>query len=329
MKMMNNKVSVLLPAYNSEKTIGATIDSILHQTFTDYELIIINDGSTDNTENVITNYHDNRIQYYKNECNIGLIATLNRGLKLCSGKYIVRIDADDIMLPSRIEKQVKYMDENPSLVASGSSVIKFNENGFKKIYTPPLTSYAISYGILLGSPIPHPASIIRRDTLLKNKIEYKEKYVCAEDYRFWYDLSKCGNLANIEEPLLMYRISESQISTRQNVKQVKMSIVIRTEIVLDILKTYNIKLPKQLKISSVKNIAEKMSDTEVNSTIILLLLLSLSSYSILSLFQFLFSSLWIRKGFRLKYIYLIIARFLKMKRANLFLLNLEESATQM
>ena len=104
------KVSILLPVYNSETTIQETIDSILCQTYSDFELVIINDGSSDKSEQIIGQYSDKRIRYYKNEQNKGLIYTLNRGLDLCNGEYIARIDADDIMLPTRLEKQTNYMD---------------------------------------------------------------------------------------------------------------------------------------------------------------------------------------------------------------------------
>ena len=96
-------ISVVLPAYNVQDTIGESIDSILSQTFTDFELIIINDGSQDNTEEVIHAYSDKRIRYYRNEKNEGLIYTLNRGLDLAQGKYIARMDADDVSLPTRFE----------------------------------------------------------------------------------------------------------------------------------------------------------------------------------------------------------------------------------
>lgn len=116
-------ISVVLPAYNVQDTIGESIDSILSQTFTDFELIIINDGSQDNTEEVIHAYSDKRIRYYRNEKNEGLIYTLNRGLDLAQGKYIARMDADDVSLPTRFEKQVKVMEESPNIVVCGTQII--------------------------------------------------------------------------------------------------------------------------------------------------------------------------------------------------------------
>lgn len=129
------KVSILLPVYNAESTIRETIDSILNQTYTDFDVVIINDGSSDNSEQTILEYKDERIHYYKNESNRGLIYTLNRGIELCKGEYIARIDADDIMLPTRLEEQIKFMEEHPAIIASGSAVIKFFPNGKQK-YIP-------------------------------------------------------------------------------------------------------------------------------------------------------------------------------------------------
>ena len=125
-------ISVVLPAYNVQDTIGESIDSILSQTFTDFELIIINDGSQDNTEEVIHAYSDKRIRYYRNEKNEGLIYTLNRGLDLAQGKYIARMDADDVSLPTRFEKQVKVMEESPNIVVCGTQIILFGVDTAKR-----------------------------------------------------------------------------------------------------------------------------------------------------------------------------------------------------
>ena len=125
-------ISVVLPAYNVQDTIGESIDSILSQTFTDFELIIINDGSQDNTEEVIHADSDKRIRYYRNEKNEGLIYTLNRGLDLAQGKYIARMDADDVSLPTRFEKQVKVMEESPNIVVCGTQIILFGVDTAKR-----------------------------------------------------------------------------------------------------------------------------------------------------------------------------------------------------
>ena len=114
---MNNLplITVLMPVYNGEKYLQQAIESILKQTFTDFEFLIINDGSTDNSENIILSYDDSRIRYIKNEENLRLIRTLNKGIELAKGKYIARMDCDDISLPYRFEKQLKEFQNNPHL----------------------------------------------------------------------------------------------------------------------------------------------------------------------------------------------------------------------
>ena len=111
--MKNPLVSILMPVYNSEKYLREAIKSILNQTFTNFELIIINDGSTDNSLKIIKSFKDNRIKIIKNKGNLGLIKTLNKGIDLAQGKYIARMDADDIAMPKRLEKQIAFFNENP------------------------------------------------------------------------------------------------------------------------------------------------------------------------------------------------------------------------
>ncbi|HGF9542707.1 TPA: glycosyltransferase family 2 protein, partial [Acinetobacter baumannii] len=122
-------VSVVLPAYNAELYLKEAIDSVLSQTFTDFELIILNDGSIDRTEEIILSYNDSRIVYVKNEKNLGLIGTLNKGINLAKGKYIARMDADDICLPERFKKQVDFLEKNNEIDLIGTNAIKINNNG--------------------------------------------------------------------------------------------------------------------------------------------------------------------------------------------------------
>ena len=125
--MTSATVTVLMPVYNGEMYLREAIDSILHQTFTDFEFLIINDGSTDNSETIILSYDDSRIRYEKNDSNLKLIATLNKGIELAKGKYIVRMDADDISIPDRIEKQVAFLEKNPDVGICGSWFTAFGQ----------------------------------------------------------------------------------------------------------------------------------------------------------------------------------------------------------
>ena len=152
------KMSVIMPVYNGEKYLKEAIDSILNQTFSDFEFIIVNDCSSDNTEDIIKSYKDNRIVYLKNEENSGVATTLNRGLDIAKGEYIARMDADDISLPKRFEKQVDFMDKNKNCIICGSNTELFGAIS-GRTYVP-LTDSAIRATVIFSSPFTHPTVMI-------------------------------------------------------------------------------------------------------------------------------------------------------------------------
>lgn len=211
----NPKVTVLMSVYNGEKYLKETIKSILKQKFKDFEFLIINDGSTDKSIEIIESYSDNRIKLINNEKNIGLTATLNKGLDLAQGEYIARIDSDDISLPIRLKKQVNFMDENPQIGVCGSWVKFFQDSS--AIVKYPLTSNEIKVEMLFENPLAHPSVIIRKDLLKQNNLYYDTEFKSAQDYELWTRASKYFDFANIPEVLLYYRWHESQVS-RANFK---------------------------------------------------------------------------------------------------------------
>lgn len=222
-EMRNDKplVSVLLPVYNAQDTVVEAIQSILAQTYTHFELVVINDGSTDATRERILSVRDDRIRYYENEGNQGLVYTLNRGIDLCRGKYIARMDADDISLPTRFEKQVKVMEGNANIIVCGSWISYFGDpervkacrdSGFSSFSSPE----AIRNSLILGPGVAHPAVMIRKSILDTHHLRYDADYPCAEDYKFWMDLAPYGDFYNIPERLLMYRLSATQITRPEN-----------------------------------------------------------------------------------------------------------------
>lgn len=320
------KASILLPVYNAAHTIQDALDSIFNQTFTDFNVVIINDGSTDKSEDIIKSYTDKRILYYSNENNKGLIYTLNRGLDLCKGEYIIRMDADDIMMPTRIEKQVFYMDNHPQIVASGTSIICFDNIHRNKLYTPPLSPEEINYKILLGSPLLHPTSIIRKKIIDHYNIKFNENYKHAEDYKFWYDLLQYGELANLKEPLLKYRLSPTQISSRHQNEQLIVSLKVRKEIITNTLQKQGISYPNSFSISTIQKIKKTFPSNSLYSTILFLFLMSLSDYNIKTLIWFIYSKLYIQKGFSYKYTAALFLKILnpnKLQKFNLNLLNFQ------
>lgn len=205
------KVSILMPAYNAQEYIAEAIDSILAQNFTDWELIIIDDGSTDASASIINQYRDNRIYYLKNEENQGLIKTLNRGIDYCNGDYIARMDADDVAMPDRLELQVKFMDSHPQYVMCGSNALVINNENKRTGRIKNLTkNNYLQINLLFSVPFIHPSMIIRREMLLENR--YDENYLHVEDYELWCRLAQKGKIANLSKYLLHYRWHNTNVS---------------------------------------------------------------------------------------------------------------------
>ncbi|GHU05641.1 hypothetical protein FACS1894205_5940 [Alphaproteobacteria bacterium] len=197
------KVSVLLPAYNAEKYIAEAIQSILDQTFTDFEFIIINDGSKDNTVKIIRQFVDPRIIFIDNEQNSGLIAALNQGLDLARGEYIARMDADDISLPTRFAKQVAFMDANQDVGVLGSWVQWFGDDCGERVLRR--DSAVGFFEVLRDCPVAHPTVMLRKSVFDKYDLRYDSDYVNCEDYELWSRAIYYTKIVNLPEILLKYR----------------------------------------------------------------------------------------------------------------------------
>lgn len=200
-------VSVVLPAYNAELYLKEAIDSVLAQTFTDFELIVLNDGSTDKTEEIILSYNDDRLVYVKNEQNLGLIGTLNKGMTLAKGKYIARMDADDICFPERFAKQVEFLENNHDYVICGTSAYRFyNHTADGNAFHVPLSDESIRVRLFFNSGFIHPSVMFRSSVISDYNLGFSIDYKYAEDYFFWMDLLKYGKGFNLKEKLLYYRV---------------------------------------------------------------------------------------------------------------------------
>lgn len=209
-------VSVILPAYNCEKFIGKAIQSVLQQTFTDFELIIINDGSTDNTDAIIHTFDDQRIIYLKNSNNQGLIYTLNKAIAHANGKYIARMDADDICLQERLANQKAFLDQNKDITAIASTIEFINEQeektGIWELDRQTITPAQIRRAILKQNCIAHPTVMMRSEII--KQLKYKEYQKNIEDYDLWLRLLNCGyKIAKLDEPLLLYRTHDASVTS--------------------------------------------------------------------------------------------------------------------
>jgi glycosyltransferase involved in cell wall biosynthesis len=207
---MNNPVivSVVMPVFNTEKYLRFSIESILNQTFTNFEFIIINDGSTDTSREIITSYKDSRIRLVDNEINIGLTKSLNKGIDLASGIFIARMDSDDICLPTRFEKQVDFLYKNEKVDVVGSWFEKFGY--YHELIKLPKSNEEIVLKLLLYTTLAHPCVMMRK--VIFERYQYKESNMGAEDYDLWVRMSKNVTFANLQEILLKYRTHATQIS---------------------------------------------------------------------------------------------------------------------
>lgn len=214
-----------MPVYNMAPYIEEAICSILTQTYSDFELLIIDDGSTDGTLDIIKKFDDKRIRAIAHTVNLGLIETLNQGIDLCTGEYIARMDGDDIALPHRFERQVNFMDDHQDCGVCGSQVYLLGRDA---ITTKPLNHEAIRCWQLFHCTIVHPTVMIRKSVLEQHGIRYLN-YFHAEDYEIWNRLSAITQLVNLPEVLLMYRQHANQISNIQQGVQVVQSERIRRD----------------------------------------------------------------------------------------------------
>lgn len=298
---MQPKVSVILPVYNAQKYLREAIDSILNQTFKDFEFIIINDGSRDSSPEIIKSYSDERIRYYDNDGNKGLIYTLNRGIDLAKGEYIARMDADDISMPTRFEKQVAYMDSHPDCIVCGTDTQSFYNDKIKDFIIKLLPSHykyddcTIKKYLLISACFAHPTVFIRTKTLIDNNIRYKEEYKHAEDYKLWIDLCDYGNFHNLHEKLLKYRITPTQITkNRETVVELKSTAKKCRKEYIEKYFRYNSEIPKiifrqKLDTSSIKMLKKKITDKEELKNLSYDVYCSLSNYTLKGFLYFLFS----------------------------------------
>lgn len=224
----NPKISVIMSVYNGEKYLRETIESILAQTFSDFEFIIVNDSSTDNSPEIIKSYDDERIRMINNKKNMGLARSLNKALKQARGEYIARMDADDVSLSRRLEKQYEFMEEHKDIVLSGAGILYVNGYG-RAIGTAvnPKELNTIKKVFFAGKiPCFHPTWIFRKELL--ETIKNYRNLPTSQDYDFIARILFRGlKVSNIDECLLKYRIHARKVGYSKNIYQIKLGKYIR------------------------------------------------------------------------------------------------------
>lgn len=203
-------ISVLMPAYNAEKTILPIIKSILKQSYHNFELIIIDDGSTDKTLSLINSLNDSRIKIFSYKKNKGIVYALNYGFSKCNGAYIARVDSDDFSEPTRLEKQINFLLSNPEYGVCGTFQKLLHANS-TSINKPPINSKEINTSLLFGTTMLHSTVLIKKSVLEKlGRSPYNGKFKYCEDYNLWVDLLGITKMHNISEVLCHYDWRETK-----------------------------------------------------------------------------------------------------------------------
>ncbi|RZK39287.1 MAG: glycosyltransferase family 2 protein [Pedobacter sp.] len=209
-------VSILMPVYNAEIYISGTIDNILNQTYTNFEFLIFNDGSNDRSAETITSYADDRIKFYHTDNNLGYVKHLNEGIQLAKGKYIARVDADDLYHKDKLKLQVEFLEKNPDYGLCGTWYKTFDAAGTIQNIQLPTCNDDIKIQLLSNNPFGHPTVIIRKEILLNFNLKYNHSLIPAEDYKLWVEISRKTKMVNLNQYLTYYRLHENQISNRKN-----------------------------------------------------------------------------------------------------------------
>jgi glycosyltransferase involved in cell wall biosynthesis len=207
-------VTVLMTVYNGSRYLREAVDSIRHQAFSDFELLVIDDGSDDDSLSLLRTFADARIRIVAQHPNRGIRATLNRGLRESRGRYVAIMDQDDLAAPDRLALQVAHLEANPGVGLCGGDVELFGERSGAS-WVRYFESAPLRVALLFENPICHPSVMLRRDTLAAHGLEYPE-FPYAEEYALWVRLSRVASLANLRARLLRYRTHAQQISRRKS-----------------------------------------------------------------------------------------------------------------
>lgn len=272
-------VTVLMPVFNGEKYIYEAIESILNQTFRNFEFIIIDDGSTDQTSTIIKSFTDPRIRLVQNTENIGVSKSSNKGLALAEGIYIARLDADDVSLPERLSKQVEYLEHHPNIGVLGTSlqIIDAHNNKSNTLLLPTQHN-VLKWCLCFINSIAHSTVMMRRE-VVEQVHGYNADMVLAEDYDLWRRLSCITQLSNLHDIYVLYRVHDANATNLHSLKMRENSVQISTKMISDILK-------EEVPISTVKLLwdykVHTLTEVHAATRIIFKLLKTISSEKELS-----------------------------------------------
>lgn len=208
-------VSIFIPVYNREAYIEECLESVVNQSYLNLEIVILDDGSTDNTLSIIAKFKDPRIKQFKNDKNRGITYSRSRTLELITGDYLALVDSDDIIEHDRIEKQMHVMLARPEIAVVGSNTLSFGD-GMRTIKTKFFTDFEeIKCAFLFETPMNNSSTLLNASMVCAHQTQYNPEYIVCEDYDFFYQISKYAPLVNIKEPLVKYRLHEENVSRQQ------------------------------------------------------------------------------------------------------------------
>jgi glycosyltransferase involved in cell wall biosynthesis len=212
-------ITVLMPVYNGATYVSDATRSVLDQSFRDFEFLIIDDGSTDDTPAIVSAFSDPRIRFLQNARNQGLTATLNDGLRMATGRYLARMDADDIAHPLRLETQLRYMQNHPDIAITGTWIRSFGAVKRPSVFRHPEKHEDIVARLLFGSAIFHPSAMFNMARMKSVDLTYDSQAIHAEYYDLWTRAAVNLKLGNVPEILLDYRIHAEQVSREHSASQ--------------------------------------------------------------------------------------------------------------
>jgi glycosyltransferase involved in cell wall biosynthesis len=270
---MSALISVVMTVYNGQEFLFDSITSILDQSFDNFEFLIVNDGSKDNSDQIIRSFADPRIKYFSFKENTGVINRLNFAIENSKGRYIVKMDQDDISFKDRLLSQFNFMENNLHVGVCGTYVKLFG--GKEGIWKMPTRDAEIKASLINGCPFCHPSVILRKSVLVENNIKYSYGYNLTDDYDLWIQLAEVTSFANIALPLLHYRISENQVSHLRKSEQQEQILFLRKRILANFIDIsdsqfrsifHNVPIKTNLKkseIDSILNIIAKLSHSNL------------------------------------------------------------------
>lgn len=231
-------ISVIMPVYNTNKKyLLEAIDSVLQQTYTDFELLLVDDASTEDIKEFISSYKDPRLKYFRLPENHGVSYARNFGIKKAAGEFLAFLDSDDVALPNRFETQLRFFDNNSFVDCVGSAALIVPEG--KKLHFPTQHEDIVIYLLFRGCAFTQSTVMLRKKIIMENNISYNDKFNAAEDYAFWLDLIGVANFANINEVLVKYRWHGNNLSIAKQDSLKSLAMMVKIKKLLNLADCYD------------------------------------------------------------------------------------------